>query len=356
MKILITGNLGYVGGPLVKTLTERIPEADITGFDTNFFYAQSSGVLAKRGLGVNSQVHGDIRHVDESFLCNFDAFVLLAAISNDPIGNKFSAVTYEINRDAHFRMLDTISLLNGKTVVFASSCSIYGTNASVPRSEEDEINPLTPYALTKVAVEGYMEALPPSGNLYTALRFATACGPSECLRLDLVMNDFVASALQTEKIELLSDGKSWRPLISVSDMARAVEWGLNRRSSDGGQFVTVNVGADDWNFKICDLAERVASLIPGTTVTATKDSPRDPRSYKVSFKKFRELAPDHQPKSEVDTVITELTDTLENTITNLSTSFRETEFIRLRALEKLILAGKLNQNLYWEENGASTLI
>ena len=329
MKILITGNLGYVGGPLVKTLTERIPEADITGFDTNFFYAQSSGVLAKRGLGVNSQVHGDIRHVDESFLCNFDAFVLLAAISNDPIGNKFSAVTYEINRDAHFRMLDTISLLNGKTVVFASSCSIYGTNASVPRSEEDEINPLTPYALTKVAVEGYMEALPPSGNLYTALRFATACGPSECLRLDLVMNDFVASALQTEKIELLSDGKSWRPLISVSDMARAVEWGLNRRSSDGGQFVTVNVGADDWNFKICDLAERVASLIPGTIITAAKDSPRDPRSYKVSFKKFHELAPEHQPKSEVDTVITELTDTLDNIITNLSTSFRETEFIRL---------------------------
>ena len=356
MKILVTGNLGYVGYPLVETLTERMPEADITGFDTNFFYAQPSRVLVEQGGGVDSQVHGDIRYLDKSFLSDFDAFVLLAAISNDPIGNRFSSVTYEINRDAHFRMLDTISLLNGKTVVFASSCSIYGTNASAPRSEEDEINPLTPYALSKVAVERYMEALPPSGNLYTALRFSTACGPSNRIRLDLVMNDFVASALQTGKIELLSDGKSWRPLISVSDMARAIEWGLNRQSRDGGQFVTVNVGADDWNFKICDLAERVASLIPGTTVATAKDSPSDPRSYKVSFKKFRELAPDHQPKSQVDNVISELTDTLDNIVTNMSTSFRETEFIRLRALEKLILAGKLNQNLHWKDDGASTLI
>lgn len=356
MKILVTGNLGYVGHPLVAALSGRIPEADITGFDTNFFYAHSSSALAQQTSGVDSQVYGDIRHIDENFLSDFDAFILLAAISNDPIGNRFSSVTYEINRDAHFRMLDAISSLNGKRVVFASSCSIYGTNASESRSEEDELNPLTPYAHSKVAVERYMEALPPCGNLYTALRFSTACGPSNRIRLDLVMNDFVASALQTGRIELLSDGKSWRPLIAVSDMARAIEWGLNRQSGEGGQFVSVNVGADDWNFKIYDLAERVATLIPGTAVTAPKNNPIDPRSYKVSFKKFRELAPHHQPKSEVNEVIFELADTLDNIVSNLNVSFRETEFIRLRALENLILDGKLNQNLQWVDDCASTLI
>src|SRR3546814_2925040 len=106
----------------------------------------------------------------------------------------------------------------------ASSCSMYGWAEAGARSEDDAVDPLTGYARSKVEAERDLKALCGNGDMVvTALRFATACGFSSRLRLDLVLNDFVASALATGRIEVLSDGTPWRPLIHVADMARALE-------------------------------------------------------------------------------------------------------------------------------------
>src|SRR5205807_1282549 len=109
------------------------------------------------------------------------------------------------------------------------------------RTEDSPLDPLTAYARSKVLSERDLAKLASPQFRVTCLRFATACGMSERLRLDLVLNDFVANALATGQILILSDGTPWRPLIHVEDMAQAIDWAISRTS--GGDFLVVNAGS-----------------------------------------------------------------------------------------------------------------
>ena len=163
-----------------------------------------------------------------------DVVVHLAAISNDPMGNQFEDVTLEINHRAGLAIAQAARKARVKSLVFASSCSVYGFAADGARTEGSSLDPLTAYARSKVLLERDLEPLSGPDFRVTCLRFATACGWSERLRLDLVLNDFVAGALASHKVTVLSDGTPWRPLIHVSDMARAIEWACNPVRPGGG--------------------------------------------------------------------------------------------------------------------------
>src|SRR5207253_4967291 len=143
--------------------------------------------------------------------------------------------------------------------------------------------PLTAYARSKVGCEQGLAPLADARFKITCLRFATACGMSDRLRLDLVVNDFVASAVASKKITILSDGTPWRPLIHVRDMARAIDWAFGRKPEAGGNFLVVNTGSDSWNYQVRNLAEAVSEIIPGIEVSINKAAPPDKRSYKVDF-------------------------------------------------------------------------
>src|SRR5262249_17984567 len=162
--------------------------------------------------------------------------------------------------------------------------------------ETDELNPQTAYARSKANTEKGLADLAGGGMVVTCLRFATACGMSDRLRLDLVLNDFVACALVLGEIDVLSDGTPWRPLIDVRDMARAIDWGVDRKPSEGGLFLAVNTGSDDRNYQVKDLASAVAEAVPGTRVNINKAAEPDNRSYKVDFSLFASLAKNNQPQ------------------------------------------------------------
>ena len=168
------------------------------------------------------------------------------------------------------------------------------------------VNPLTAYARSKVASEKSLAELAGPDFIVTCLRFATACGASPRLRLDLVLNDFVASAVTSGVIKILSDGTPWRPLIDVEDMARAFDWAIDRSASNGGEFLVVNAGSNVWNYQIRELAEAVANAVPGATVEINKNAAPDKRSYRVDFSLFESLAPDHQPQVTLEQAIAEL--------------------------------------------------
>jgi nucleoside-diphosphate-sugar epimerase len=185
-----------------------------------------------------------------------------------------------------------------------------------------------------------------AGFLVTCLRFATACGMSDRLRLDLVLNDFVASAVATHTVTLLSDGTAWRPLIHVRDMARAIEWGIVRGADDGGVGLVVNAGSDTWNYRIRDLAEEVAAEIPGVELQIGDGAQPDARSYRVDFSRFRELAPSHQPRISLPVAVRELRDGLERMQFN-DPDFRTSNLIRLRVLEALRAGDQLTERLEW---------
>jgi nucleoside-diphosphate-sugar epimerase len=169
---------------------------------------------------------------------------------------------------------------------------------------------------------------------------------SDRLRLDLVVNDFVAAAVASGKISILSNGLPWRPLINVKDMARAIEWAILRDLDAGGEFAVVNTGSDAWNYQIKDLAEAVTHVIPNVDVSVNKAAPADRRSYRVDFSRFRDLAPNHQPQCDLTTTIAELNAGLA-AIGFKDQSFRDSSLIRLNTLTNLISRGALTEQLFW---------
>jgi len=180
----------------------------------------------------------------------------------------------------------------------------------------------------------------------TCLRFATACGISNRLRLDLVLNDFVAGAVASREINILSNGTPWRPLINVLDMARAIEWAIARSASNGGIFLAVNTGSNQWNYQVKELAHAVGKIVPGCNVTINEDAPPDKRSYKVNFDLYSKLAPNHQPAFDLETTITNLYKALTAMEFN-DPNFRESKLMRLKVLAGLESEGFLNDNLSW---------
>jgi nucleoside-diphosphate-sugar epimerase len=346
MKILITGNMGYVGPAVVKHFRCAYPSSVLLGIDTGYFAHCLTTRAPLPEYQTDIQHFGDVRQLPESLLGGVDAIVHLAALSNDPIGSRYEQVTMDINHRASIELARSAKRAGVTSFAFASSCSVYGSAESGPRNETSAVNPLTAYARSKVMTEAVLERLADSSFKVTALRFATACGMSDRLRLDLVLNDFVACAVSCGKITILSDGTPWRPLINVRDMARAFEWAVGRAISNGGAFALVNAGSNGWNYQVRELAEAVAAVIPGTEVSINPEAQPDKRSYQVDFSRFETLAPDHQPAC-----------TLEDTIAKLKTglqamgfrdqAFREGWMIRLKMLDKLRHEGLLNERLEW---------
>ena len=347
MNILITGNLGYVGASLVKTLRFKYPKAKLIGYDLGFF----QNCLTTQDLApeVKLDVHyyGDVRLFDESILKGVDHVIHLAAISNDPIGNKFEQVTYDVNFKASLDIAKKSVKMGVKSFVFASSCSVYGSEGEEIKVESSKLNPLTPYAKSKVYTEEALSKIESKDMIITCLRFATACGFSDRLRLDLVLNDFVASAIAVNKIEILSDGTPWRPLINVNDMGIAIDWAMLRTAEDGGNFLICNTGSNDWNFTVKGLADHVSSKLSGVEVSVNLDAEPDKRSYQVNFNLFQNLSKNILPKDDIFTTIDKLKIGLED-LNFKDPNFRQSPLMRLNILNDLIrkkiLSNHLNYN------------
>ncbi|WP_319525816.1 SDR family oxidoreductase [uncultured Desulfosarcina sp.] len=346
MKIIIVGNLGYIGPSLVTQLRKTYPEGTLIGYDIGYFAHCLTNPVVLPELKLDQQIFGDIRTFPENLLDGVDAIVDLAAISNDPMGNKFEEVTLDINYRAAVRLAEMAKENGVKSFVYASSCSMYGLADDSPRKETDKLNPLTAYARSKVFAEEKFERLADNNFTVTCNRFATACGWSTRLRLDLVLNDFVAGALTERRISILSDGTPWRPMINTKDMARAMDWAVARPASNGGSFLAVNTGSNAWNTNILALAEATAKVIPGVEISINPDAPPDKRSYQANFDLFKKLAPDHQPQEDLLSTVEEMSRNL--TQMNFSDSnYRESQLIRLKVIGRLQEQGLLNEKLEW---------
>jgi nucleoside-diphosphate-sugar epimerase len=344
-KILVTGNMGYIGPSVIKRLAESYPGSEIIGLDTGFFANCLTNCDTLPECGVAAQYFQDVRGFSDNLLDGVDSIVHLAAISNDPIGNTFEDVTYEVNYLASVKIAKAARDKGVKNFVYASSCSMYGFAEDGARNEDSPLNPLTAYARSKVYSEKDLQNLARDDFRITSLRFSTACGMSERLRLDLVLNDFVASAVATGKITILSDGTPWRPLINIKDMARAIDWAAGR--DNGTPFLAVNVGANNWNYKVLELAEAVAHEIPGTTVEINRNAMPDKRSYKVSFDLFSSLVPEkYQLKMDLEGTIRELKEGL-IAMGFADGNFRNSRYMRLMVLKDLRARGLLNEKLEW---------
>lgn len=352
MKILITGNQGYIGTVLAKKLKEIKPGIVVHGLDAGIF----AGCITNGGrLGdtyYDLQYNVDIRDINEEHIAGVDVVIALAAVSNDPIGKDFEIATRQINYEANMHLAEICKKHGVRKFVLASSCSMYGEGGAVPKVESDKTNPLTAYARSKINCENDLKIRYKNCDMeFIFLRFATACGISDRLRLDLVLNDFVASAISHKKITVLSDGSPWRPLIDVEEMCNAIAWSIDYEVSNecSTNFISVNIGSNNWNYTIKQLAQLVADSVGRCEVEINHDAPPDKRSYKVDFSLYKSISGSFYPSKTIENTIEELIK-MTSTIDLQNQDVRSTDLIRLNHVNKLISRGLLLNDLRWRKS------
>ncbi len=342
MNILVTGNLGYVGEVLVNKLCKEDFVSKIIGFD-NGYYREKIFSKTQKKCNKFVQIFGDIRKFPYEILENIDCIISLAAVSNDPIGEKFKKATNEINYDSNVKLAEHAKQYNISKFIFASSCSVYGDSNGKTVTEKSNCNPLTEYAKSKRNFEIELEKKADSNFNAICLRFATACGYSDRLRLDLVVNDFIYNAIKYKKINVLSNGKPNRPIINVNDMVSAFVWAAKSNLSD---FKIINVGSNDMNYSIANLANEVGKEFSDIDISINREAIGDNRSYLVDFSLYKSLAKKYLPQYTIaDTVKEFVEKSSEEKIRNRN--FNKDDYIRLKSLEDLIRSKAINENLEW---------
>jgi nucleoside-diphosphate-sugar epimerase len=334
MRILITGNMGYVGSVLVPHLRKRFPMASLVGCDPGWFAHCLTSPCRVPEADLNEQLYRDYRTIGRHTLNDVDAIVHLAAVSNDATGERFAAPTHSINYECSASLAKVANECGVSNFVFASSCSVYGASGGTPRKEDSAPDPLTAYARSKINTERALDEI--DGMTRTSLRFATACGPSARLRTDLVLNWMVSDAIIDGKVTVHGDGEQIRPLVDVRDMCTAIEWALLRWQDN---HEVVNVG--DKNYTINDIARIVSETLDVPIVR--EERPPDKRSYNVDFDKFKKVAAGFQPAFSLSTTVHDLVEMVEEEALHLGGRKQA----RLAVLAEHVASGRLDEDLRW---------
>jgi nucleoside-diphosphate-sugar epimerase len=284
VRVVVTGNEGYIGCLLAPYLAER--GHDVVGVDTGFY---RDGWLYNGPARSVETLNRDIRRLTVGDFEGVDAVVHMAELSNDPVGQLAPEVTHEINHRGSLHVAATAKAAGVERFVYTSSCSVYGAAVADLVDEQSPLAPQTAYAVCKQLVERDVAAMAEDDFSPTFLRNATAYGASPRMRFDIVLNNLAGLAWTTREIRMESDGTPWRPLVHLLDIANAVACVLEApREAVHGQIL--NVGAPEANFQIREIAELVGRVFPGCEVTVG-DRGADARSYRVSFAKIHELLP-----------------------------------------------------------------
>jgi nucleoside-diphosphate-sugar epimerase len=325
MMIFVTGHQGYIGSHLVDLLKER--GHTVIGCDVNLF----EGCNWEPMVPPDAQLEKDVRRIEPGDLDGCDCVMHLAALSNDPMGALNAELTFQINRDASIRLAQVAKQAGVLRFLFAGSCSVYGQGEKLDLDEGDPLNPLTAYAQSKIETETAVSRLADDSFSPVFLRNATAYGHSPMLRTDLVVNNLLGSAMAYGEIRIQSDGSPWRPLIHCRDIARAF-LALAVAPRDVVHNRAINVGANQENYQVRDVADLVQRLIPSASVTYTGEVGADPRNYRVNFDLLSSLLPDFKLRYSLASGMEELyRKMVEHGFSR--TDFEGDRFVRLRTLK-----------------------
>jgi nucleoside-diphosphate-sugar epimerase len=343
MRVLVTGHDGYIGSVLTDVLVER--GHDVVGADAGYYseFAHfGSPPRPVRSCG------GDVRLLDREALAGCDAVVHLAALSNDPLGDLRSEWTHEVNTLATVRLAELAREAGVERFVFASSCSVYGClGQDEAATEASPLRPLTAYATSKVRAEEALSRLAGSRFVPVYLRNATVFGQSPRLRTDLVLNNLVGWAVTTGVVHLQSDGSAWRPLVDVTDVARAIAAVLEA-PADVVRDEAFNVGSDAGNVLVRELAELVCELVPRARLHVAGRRIVDARSYRVDFRKLASALPGFECLTPLRAGVVALQAAMRHA--GLSADeLTGRRCTRLAQLSHLVHSGQLDDRLRWRQ-------
>lgn len=282
-KYLVTGAGGYIGSVLCEMLIKR--GMSVVGVDRYFF-----GLDPMNSILDSSQFKlckKDIRALSIEDLKDIDVVIHLASLSNDPSADLDPQLTYSINQESTLQLVKTAKDAGVHRFLFASSCSIYGASSnSFAIREDGETRPVSHYAKSKCASEKEILPFASDDFIVTILRNATVFGLSPRMRFDLVINVMTAYAWRDGQVSILGGGKQRRPLIHVKDVSRAFIMLAEAEPKKVNREV-YNVGDDNQNYRVFQIANMIKNKIPNTKLIRVPDD-TDPRDYHVSFEKIHD--------------------------------------------------------------------
>jgi nucleoside-diphosphate-sugar epimerase len=338
-RVLVTGHRGYIGSVMAPYLVAEGYE--VVGLDSGYY---DDCTLVPDPIDID-ELRRDLRDVRVEDLRGFDAVIHLAALSNDPIGNLNAAWTEAINHEASVRLAALAREAGVGRFLFSSSCIMYGMSEAEVVDEAAPLDPKTEYARSKVKSEQALAGLATDRFSPTFLRNGTVYGLSPRMRFDTVLNDVCGAAFTMGKITIYGDGRPWRPVIHVEDVARAFQQVLDA-PPEQVHAQAFNTGADELNHQVIELAKIVAELVPGCEVEVLGDPGADQRTYKADFGKFARTFPEFSWRWSARTGAAELLERFAQ-IALTREQYLDSRYTRLRWLTHLREQGRLDDSLRW---------
>jgi len=342
MRVLITGSDGYIGSVLSPLLIDN--NHQVTGMDTGYFRDQV--LYGNDNLNDMSPPIKDFRNIQVDELSGYDVVVHLAGLSNDPWGRLNPELTYKINHGESVLFAKKCKEAGVQTFIFSSSCSVYGIGDSELKTEESDPNPQTVYAKSKVLAERDISKLANHSFSPVYLRNATVYGPSPRMRFDIVLNNLSGLAWTTHKIEMISDGLPWRPLVHIEDVCEAFRLVIEtpRETVHNEIF---NIGDTHENYQVKDIANIVDNTFPDCETTLGQNA--DNRSYRVSFDKFHKAFPEFSCRHNVKQGAEEL-QSVYSSIGMQADTFFDKAYTRLDKIKYLRDSNQIDAELYWQSS------
>ena len=339
IRVLVTGDKGYIGSLLVPHLIKL--GYQVTGLDTGYF---TDCLLYPDISPKYDRINKDIRNISQDDLQNIDCIFHLAALSNDPLCNLSPDLTNNINFKATLRLANIAKKIGVKRFFFSSSCSIYGNTNGDIADENFTVNPLTTYSKYKFQIEQELQKIADDSFKPVFLRNATVYGLSPFMRFDLVINNLVANGFCSKKIELFSDGDAWRPFIHIRDLIE-IFGKLLEIDIDKMQNQSINIGCNDSNYQIMDVANQINRMINGSELIFRKKG-KDIRSYIVNFNKMNKILSSYKCQWNISKGVIEILEKLKQIDFDCE-EFNSSKFSRVNRIMEMLKQKKIDEKLFW---------